>query len=78
MENVVSEDTLKSLSTPTSFSRGDELYQDGAIFDTSRQSNVLRGKCRGSSAPYYEIVVRLDEGGIQEAYCSCPYSFGGL
>ena len=78
MENVVSEDTLKSLSTPTSFSRGDELYQDGAIFDTSRQSNVLRGKCRGSSAPYYEIVVRLDEGGFQEAYCSCPYSFGGL
>lgn len=78
MENVVSKDTLKSLSTPTSFSRGDELYQDGAIFDTSRQSNVLRGKCRGSSAPYYEIVVRLDEGGIQEAYCSCPYSFGGL
>ena len=78
MENGISEDTLKSLSTPTSFSRGDELYQDGAIFDTSRQSNVLRGKCRGSSAPYYEIVVRLDEGGFQEAYCSCPYSFGGL
>ena len=78
MESMISENTLKSLSTPTSFTRGYNLYQDDAIFETSRQGDLLRGKCRGNSAPFYDVSVRLDEGGIQEAFCSCPYTFGGL
>ena len=78
MESMISENTLKSLSTPTSFTRGYNLYHDDAIFDTSRQGDLLRGKCRGNSAPFYDVSVRLDEGGIQEAFCSCPYTFGGL
>jgi uncharacterized Zn finger protein len=73
----ITESVLKSLSSPESFSRGFELYQSDAVFDTFRQGDLLTGKCEGSSAPFYQLSVQLDEGGIQEASCTCPYDWGG-
>lgn len=77
MTNKITESILKSLSSPESFSRGYALYQSGAVFDTFRQDDLLTGKCEGSSAPFYKVSIQLDEGGIQEASCSCPYDWGG-
>jgi uncharacterized Zn finger protein len=73
----ITETALKSLSSTESFARGNELYRSGAIYDTFRQGNVLTGKCEGSSAPFYQLRVTIDEGGIQEASCTCPYDWGG-
>ena len=73
----ITENILKSSSSPESFRRGHELYLSDAIFDTFRQSDLLIGKCEGSSAPFYYLNVQLDEGGIQEASCTCPYDWGG-
>ena len=73
----ITESALKSLSSPESFARGYKLYQSDAVFDTFRQGDLLTGKCEGSSAPFYQIHVQLDEGGIQEASCTCPYDWGG-
>jgi len=73
MTKKITESTLKSLSSPESFTRGHDLYQSDAIFDTFRQGDLLTGKCKGSSAPFYQIHVQMDEGGIQEASCTCPY-----
>ena len=73
----ITESALKSLSSPESYARGYKLYQSGAVFDTFRQGDLLIGKCEGSSAPFYQIHVQLDEGGIQEASCTCPYDWGG-
>ncbi|MGV7977080.1 MAG: SWIM zinc finger family protein [Anaerolineaceae bacterium] len=73
----MTENILKSLSSPESFTRGHDLYQSDAVFDTFRQGDLLTGKCKGSSAPFYQIRVQLDEGGIQEASCTCPYDWGG-
>lgn len=77
MTNKMTENILKSLSSPESFTRGHDLYQSDAVFDTFRQGDLLTGKCKGSGAPFYQIRVQLDEGGIQEASCTCPYDWGG-
>jgi uncharacterized Zn finger protein len=73
----ISETALKSLSSTESYARGNELYRSGAIYDIFRQENILTGKCEGSSAPFYQLRVTIDEGGIQEASCTCPYDWGG-
>ena len=77
MTKKITESILKSLSSPESFARGHELYQSDAVFDTFRQGDLLTGKCEGSSAPFYQLNVQLDEDGIQEAFCTCPYDWGG-
>ena len=77
MTMKISESALKSLSSPESFTRGYALYQSGAVFDSFRQGDILTGKCEGSSAPFYHLRVQLDEGGIREASCNCPYDWGG-
>ena len=77
MTKKITESILKSLSSPESFARGHELYQSDAVFDTFRQGDLLTGKCESSSAPFYQLNVQLDEDGIQEAFCTCPYDWGG-
>lgn len=75
LENL--ESILESASTATSYSRGLHLFQNEAVFDTYRQGILITGKCEGNSEPFYRIQVRLDEGGIQEAFCDCPYDRSG-
>ena len=77
MTKKITESVLKTLASSESFARGCELSQSGAIYDTFRQDNLLIGQCEGSSAPFYQLRVQLDEGGIQEASCTCPYDWGG-
>ena len=77
MSIEITESAIQSASTATSFARGYELYREGAIFDTFIQGQVLTGKCQGSSAPYYKLHVKIDNGGFKEALCSCPYDWGG-
>ncbi len=78
MAPQLTDDIIRSLSTPQSFERGQELYQAEAIFATERQENVLLGKCEGSTAPDYSLRVEIDEGGVRATGCSCPYVMGGL
>jgi uncharacterized Zn finger protein len=78
MTENISESVIRSLATSESFARGRELYQSGAIFDTVRRGNLLMAKCEGSLAPVYQLRVELDEGGIRETSCTCPYDWGGL
>ena len=77
MTEKITESVLKSLSSSESCSRGYELYKSDAVFDTFRQGAFLTGKCEGSSAPFYQMRVQLDEGGIEEASCTCSYDWGG-
>jgi len=73
----ITESIIRAGATPQSFQRGKEYYQDGAISNTTRQDNVLAGECEGTSAPYYRVSVTLDEAGIREVTCTCPYEYGG-
>jgi uncharacterized Zn finger protein len=78
MSASLTEEMVRSLSTTKSYARGVELYGIGAIFDTFRQGDLLLGKCEGSSAPFYELSVEIDGGGVRSVECTCPYEYGGL
>ena len=73
----LTESILRAGASAESFRRGQDYYEGGAISNTTRQGNVLMGDCEGTSAPYYRVQVELDEAGIRDAQCSCPYEYGG-
>ncbi len=75
---TITEESLKSLSSSKSFDRGMDLFQQGAVYDASNQGQQLSGKCIGSSERFYQQVVHLAEDGLSDAYCTCPYDWGGL
>jgi len=73
----LTESMIRAGADPQSFQRGEALYEDDAISNGSLQGNTLSGDCEGTSAPYYRVRVTLDEAGIREADCTCPYEYGG-
>ncbi len=76
-EIFLSEEDIQLLSTETIFERGEVLYLSGAISNTYRKENTIYGKCEGSGGKIYDLEVNF--GGIEmDAYCSCPYDWGGL
>jgi len=68
---------IRAGAGPESFRRGEEYYRDGTISNSAIQGTLLSGECAGTYAPYYRVQVELDEAGIAEASCTCPYEFGG-
>lgn len=73
----ITESMIRVGAGPESFHRGEEYYRDGAISNTSIQGTLLSCECAGTYAPYYRVQVELDEAGIADASCTCPYEFGG-
>jgi uncharacterized Zn finger protein len=73
----LTESMIRAGATAQSFQRGQAYYHDGAISNTTIQGNVLAGECAGTSAPYYSVHAKLDEGGIASSDCTCPYEFEG-
>ncbi len=74
----ITESMIRAGAGLESFHRGEEYYRDGAISSTAIQGVLLSGECAGTFAPYYRVQVELDEAGIAEASCTCPYEFGGF
>ena len=74
---IISEATLRSLTTPESFSRGEDYYHSGAVSDIERRGDVLHAEVEGSHYEPYQVSINLDESGIVAADCSCPYDWGG-
>jgi uncharacterized Zn finger protein len=73
----ITESMIRAGAGSESFHRGEEYYRDGAISNTAIQGTLISGECAGTYAPYYRVQVELDEAGIAEASCTCPYEFGG-
>ncbi|MBI3942291.1 MAG: SWIM zinc finger family protein [Chloroflexi bacterium] len=74
----LSEFIIRAGTTPESFMRGEKLYRDGAISSATVQGNVLSALCEGTQTPYYRVTAALDEAGVREAVCTCPYDWGGF
>lgn len=73
----ISESMIRAGAGRESFRRGEQYYRDGAISNAAIQGTLLSGECAGTYAPYYHVQVQLDEAGIAESFCTCPYEFGG-
>ena len=73
----LTESDITRYCTEQSFERGEDYYYRGAISRPIRQGWTLRAECEGSQYEPYRVTVELDEEGIADAYCSCPYDWGG-
>ncbi|HEY0078877.1 MAG TPA: SWIM zinc finger family protein [Pyrinomonadaceae bacterium] len=69
---------IRSLATEPSFARGETYYHDGAILEPVRQAGDLYAQCEGSDYEPYQVSATLDEDGVAETYCTCPYDYGGV
>jgi uncharacterized Zn finger protein len=76
-EIFLTAEDIEEISSEKSFARGIDLYLSSAISGTYRKENTIYGKCEGSGGKVYDLEVNF--GGIElDAYCSCPYDWGGL
>src|SRR5438105_1467214 len=73
----VTEAVIRENSSADSFQRGQQYYQQGAVWDLVQRGNVLQAEVAGSEPEPYVISVTLAEDGIAEASCTCPYDWGG-
>jgi len=74
----ITEFQIKKLATSKSFERGEDYFQDGSIMDAVIQGMKLRAMCEGSDYEPYQITVTLNDNGIEDYDCSCPYDYGGI
>lgn len=59
------------------FQRGQNYFEQKAIYNQQRQGMILKSKCSGSQAPFYRQEVSFNDKGIETAECSCPVGDGG-
>lgn len=75
---MLEEAEVANLTTPKIFKRGRDLFDEHAIIEPVKQGLVLRAQCDGSDYEPYDIKITLDEDGIVEAACTCPYEWEGM
>ncbi len=68
---------IQHSTTAQSFARGEDYYATGAVLELVRRGDTLYAEVEGSSSEPYEVEVTFDEQGISDAYCTCPYDWGG-
>lgn len=73
----VTEAVIRERSSADSFQRGQEYYQQGMVEDLVQRGDVLQAEVEGSAPEPYVVLVTLDEDGVAEARCACPYDWGG-
>lgn len=81
MSIKLTQQIIRDRASDQSYQKGRDYYKSGAIYNPAWQSApggvVLMANCEGSTAPYYRLRIELDEGGIRNASCTCPYDWGG-
>ena len=66
---------LKSLATPTSFSRGEQYFRAGSVGRITRAGGKFTAKVRGMNPYKVQLTMRGSEATLT---CSCPYDFEGV
>jgi uncharacterized Zn finger protein len=73
----ISKDAVRALATAESFTRGRRYFDDGAVSDLHRRGDRLTAEVEGSEFEPYQVSIRLHDGGVSDAHCTCPYDWGG-
>ena len=73
----IKESDVRNWTDTVYFQRGQDYYQQGAIYDQRKQGMTLKSKCAGSQAPFYRQEVLFSSHGIESAQCSCPIGESG-
>jgi uncharacterized Zn finger protein len=72
----LSEAQVRRLASGKSFERGEDYFRDGAVLEPLIQGTELRAECAGTEQ--YQVCAVLDEKGVAETSCTCPYDWGGV
>jgi len=72
-----SEAVIRQHASPESYRRGQDYYEQGAVRSIVRRGQQLQAEVEGSQYEPYQVQIILDEGGIFDADCTCPYDWGG-
>ena len=62
--------TLRSITEPGRYDRGERYYEQGAVTDIERVDDHLQATVQGSRP--YDVQVTLSNGSYVEGDCSCP------
>ncbi len=73
----LTEADIRDRATDSSFQRGRDYYMDGSVLEIARRENRLTAEVEGSSYEPYQVTITLGQRGIEDAYCTCPYDWGG-
>ena len=73
----IKESAVRRWADEVYFQRGQNYFEQGAIYDQRRQGMTLKSKCSGTQAPFYRQEVVFNSHGIESAECSCPVGEGG-
>ena len=74
----LTEAAIARLTLGQTFQRGLEYYHEGNIIEPVRRGDRLQAYCQGSMPEPYRVAVHLGDQGQVEAYCTCPYDWGGI
>jgi uncharacterized Zn finger protein len=73
---MLNQNAIRRLTTPETYTKGQEYYRTGSIIDAVRRDNVLEATCRGSEL--YRVTATLNANDdVINATCTCPYDWGG-
>ncbi|QIO24186.1 SWIM zinc finger domain-containing protein [Haloarcula sp. JP-L23] len=75
---TITEAAIRDLARSQSYDRGEKYYEQGAVREVTRRGNRLEAAVEGSQYEPYQIQVELDETGVVDTMCSCPYDHGGI
>ena len=77
MVQHISEAVIRQYANAQSYERGLTYFQRGAVFNLQRRGAQIIAEVEGSDYDPYRIEITFDGEALQNAYCSCPYDWGG-
>jgi uncharacterized Zn finger protein len=75
---TLTEAAVRDLARPQSYDRGGNYYAEGAVVKLVRRGETIRAAVEGSQYEPYQVRIDLDETGVVDTACSCPYDHGGI
>jgi len=68
---------LRKEATESSWTRGEDYYQGGAVRQLIQRGQSLEALVNGSDYEPYFVQIALGDKSVEEADCNCPYDYGG-
>ncbi|WP_138005496.1 SWIM zinc finger family protein [Halalkalirubrum salinum] len=75
---ILTEAAVRDLAHSQSYDRGENYYDKGAVVELVRRGETIRAAVEGSQYEPYQVRIELDETGVVDTACSCPYDHGGI
>jgi hypothetical protein len=76
-DSILTEAAVRDLARPQSYDRRETYYDEGAVVEIVRRGETIRAAVEGSQYEPYQVRIELDETGVVDTACFCPYDHRG-